>query len=104
MSATIMSPYACSWDDIGGLPQVKKRLRQAVEWPLTHADAFKRLGLQPPRGVLLHGPPGCSKTMMARAAATGSKATFIPLSCAQVMLDSLSSVTILVVQRNDVLY
>jgi hypothetical protein len=50
------------------------------------ADAFKRLGLSPPRGVLLHGPPGCSKTMLARAAATGSKATFIPLSCAQVCL------------------
>lgn len=48
------------------------------------AESFKRLGLSPPRGVLLHGPPGCSKTMLARAAATGSKATFIPLSCAQV--------------------
>jgi hypothetical protein len=48
------------------------------------AGVFKRLGLSPPRGVLLHGPPGCSKTMLARAAATGSKATFIPLSCAQV--------------------
>lgn len=50
------------------------------------AESFKRLGLSPPRGVLLHGPPGCSKTMLARAAATGSKATFIPLSCAQVGL------------------
>jgi ATP-dependent 26S proteasome regulatory subunit len=51
-------------------------------WPA--AEAFKRLGLTPPRGVLLHGPPGCSKTLLARAAATGSRATFIPLSCAQV--------------------
>lgn len=48
------------------------------------AEAFKRLGLTPPRGVLLHGPPGCSKTLLARATATGSRATFIPLSCAQV--------------------
>lgn len=46
------------WDDIGGLEGVKERLCQAVEWPLKHADAFQRLGLSPPRGVLLHGPPG----------------------------------------------
>jgi hypothetical protein len=43
---------------VGGLIEVKRRLRQAVEWPLQHADAFERLGLTPPRGVLLHGPPG----------------------------------------------
>ena len=47
-----------AWDDIGGLEEVKLRLRQAVEWPLKHAAAFARLGLTPPRGVLLHGPPG----------------------------------------------
>jgi ATP-dependent 26S proteasome regulatory subunit len=52
---------AVSWDDIGGLAQVKRRLRQAVEWPLEHADAFRRLGLAPPRGVLLHGPPGAAR-------------------------------------------
>eukprot|EP00775_Hariotina_reticulata_P006468 gene6468-6696_t len=72
-----------SWQEVAGYDSVKQRLQQAVEWPLRHAEAFKRLGLTPPRGVLLHGPPGCSKTMLARAAATGSKATFIPLSCAQ---------------------
>ena len=49
---------AVSWDSIGGLEDVKARLQQAVEWPLQHADAFARLGLQAPRGVLLHGPPG----------------------------------------------
>ena len=46
------------WDNVGGLPEVKRRLRQAVEWPLLHRDAFDRLGLKPPRGVLLFGPPG----------------------------------------------
>ena len=71
------SPAA--WDDIGGLEETKKRLKQAVEWPITKADAFKRLGIRSPRGVLLHGPPGCAKTTLARAAATSSKATFIPL-------------------------
>jgi len=72
------------WSDIGGYPALKRRLQQAVEWPLRHAGAFERLGLSAPRGVLLHGPPGCSKTMLARAAASGSGATFLPLSCAQV--------------------
>ncbi|PNH06397.1 Cell division control protein 48 B, partial [Tetrabaena socialis] len=46
-----------SWDDVGGLEEVKRRLKQAVEWPLQHAAAFERLGLAAPRGVLLHGPP-----------------------------------------------
>ncbi|EFJ47542.1 hypothetical protein VOLCADRAFT_41454, partial [Volvox carteri f. nagariensis] len=72
-----------SWDDVGGLDEVKRRLRQAVEWPLRHAAAFQRLGLTAPRGVLLHGPPGCSKTTLARAAATASGATLLALSCAQ---------------------
>ncbi|KAL3148141.1 hypothetical protein ABBQ38_014423 [Trebouxia sp. C0009 RCD-2024] len=72
-----------SWDSIGGLHDVKARLQQAVEWPLQHADAFLRLGLTAPRGVLLHGPPGCSKTTLARAAATASKASMFPLSGAQ---------------------
>lgn len=47
-----------SWEDIGGLTEVKRRLKQAVEWPLNHSDAFARLGIKAPRGVLLHGPPG----------------------------------------------
>jgi SpoVK/Ycf46/Vps4 family AAA+-type ATPase len=72
------------WDDIGGLEDVKLKIKQAVEWPLKHADAFERLGLTAPRGVLLHGPPGCSKTTLARAAATASGATFVSLSGAQV--------------------
>jgi len=73
-----------TWDDIGGLDDVKKRLRQAVEWPLHHADAFRRLGLRPPKGILLHGPPGCAKTTLARAAATASGATVITLTAADV--------------------
>ena len=75
---------ATTWDDVGGLDDVKKRLKQAVEWPLRHAAAFRRLGLAPPRGVLLHGPPGCAKTTLARAAATASGATVIALSAADV--------------------
>ena len=51
---------AVLWEDIGGLPEVKQRLKHAVQWPLEHATSFERLGLSPPRGVLLHGPPGVS--------------------------------------------
>ena len=79
-----IEPSATTWDDVGGLDDVKKRLKQAVEWPLRHAAAFRRLGLAPPRGVLLHGPPGCAKTTLARAAATASGATVIALSAADV--------------------
>lgn len=69
-----------SWDDIGGLHEVKKRLQQAVEWPIKHVDALTRLGIRPARGVLLHGPPGCSKTTLAKAAAHSSQATLFSLS------------------------
>jgi ATP-dependent 26S proteasome regulatory subunit len=60
MTSVGVSMACClpSWDDIGGLPDVKKRLRQAVEWPLKSAPSFQRLGLTPPRGVLLYGAPG----------------------------------------------
>ncbi|KAK9843703.1 hypothetical protein WJX81_003048 [Elliptochloris bilobata] len=72
-----------AWGDIGGLERVKARLRQAVEWPLAHAGAFQRLGLAAPRGVLLHGPPGCCKTTLARAAASATNARLQVLSGAQ---------------------
>ncbi|KAI3497803.1 hypothetical protein L1887_33351 [Cichorium endivia] len=72
-----------SWDDIGGLHDLKKKLKQAVEWPLKHSDAFSRLGVSPMRGILLHGPPGCSKTTLAKAAAHAAQASFFSLSGAE---------------------
>lgn len=72
------------WDDIGGLEEVKKQLRMLVEWPIAHAAAFKRLGLELPRGILLHGPPGCAKTTLVRAVAHACKASFVCLSGADV--------------------
>uniref|UniRef100_J3LZA3 AAA+ ATPase domain-containing protein n=2 Tax=Oryza brachyantha TaxID=4533 RepID=J3LZA3_ORYBR len=72
-----------SWDDIGGLKDVKKKLQQAVEWPIKHAASFDRLGISPIRGVLLHGPPGCSKTTLAKAAACAAQASFFSLSGAE---------------------
>ena len=65
------------WSDIGGGKDLQQQLREAVEWPLAHPEAFVRMGIRPPRGILLYGPPGCSKTLTARALATESKLNFI---------------------------
>ncbi|MBS3143148.1 CDC48 family AAA ATPase [Candidatus Woesearchaeota archaeon] len=66
-----------SWNDVGGLETVKQELKEAVEWPLKHPEGFKRLGIRPPRGVLIYGPPGTGKTMLAKAVAKESDANFI---------------------------
>ncbi|KAG0225382.1 hypothetical protein BGW42_004452 [Actinomortierella wolfii] len=68
------------WSDIGGLESVKQQLRQAVEWPILYRDTFKRLGLRAPRGILLYGPPGCSKTTLVKAIATTSGASFLSVN------------------------
>lgn len=65
------------WSDIGGQEYVKQRLKECIEWPLLHPEAFERLGIKPPKGVLLYGPPGCSKTLTAKALATESGINFI---------------------------
>lgn len=65
------------WDDVGGLRNVKQQLVEAVEWPLKYAEVFARSGVKPPKGILLTGPPGCGKTMLAKAAANESEVNFI---------------------------
>ncbi len=74
-----------TWDDIGGLEDVKQHLRESVEWPLTNPEMFKRMGITPPRGVLLYGPPGTGKTLLAKAIATESQANFISIKGPEVM-------------------
>ena len=66
-----------SWNDIGGLEDIKGKLKEAVEWPLKKPEVFKRLGIRPPRGILLYGPPGTGKTLLAKAVAKESEANFI---------------------------
>ena len=65
------------WKDIGGLDEVIQELREIVEWPLKRPELFEKLGIQPPKGIMLYGPPGCGKTLLARAAASESGAAFI---------------------------
>ncbi|MHA1298900.1 MAG: CDC48 family AAA ATPase [Candidatus Helarchaeota archaeon] len=65
------------WDDIGGLQEVKKAAIEAVEWPLKYPNIFKNAGIRPPRGIMFFGPPGCGKTLLAKAVATESEANFI---------------------------
>jgi transitional endoplasmic reticulum ATPase len=66
-----------TYNDVGGLASVKQELIEAVEWPLKHKEAFSRLGVKPPKGVLLYGPPGTGKTMLAKAIAKESESNFI---------------------------
>jgi transitional endoplasmic reticulum ATPase len=66
-----------AWSDVGGLDEVKQQLREAVEWPLKYAALFESLRLAPPKGVLLSGPPGCGKTLVAKALATETAVNFI---------------------------
>lgn len=74
------------WSDIGGQAYVKQKLKECVEWPLLHPATFERLGVSPPKGVLLYGPPGCSKTLTAKALATESGINFIAIKGPEVCL------------------
>src|SRR3989344_689657 len=65
------------WDDVGGLEEVKRELREAVEWPIKYQANFKRMGIRPSKGILLYGPPGTGKTLLAKAVAKESEANFI---------------------------
>ena len=73
-----------NWDDIGGLDAVKDRLHKAIEWPLKYEESFKRMGLKSPRGILLYGPPGCSKTTIAKVLANSAGFSFYSLSGAAI--------------------
>ena len=65
------------WDDVGGLQRVKEQLREAIEWPLKYPELFAEAAVKPPKGILLTGPPGCGKTLLAKAAANECQVNFI---------------------------
>ena len=68
-----------SWDDVGGLDELKDELREAVEWPIKHKDAYDYVNVETPKGVLLHGPPGTGKTLIAKALAKMTESNFISI-------------------------
>ncbi|GKV28904.1 hypothetical protein SLEP1_g37892 [Rubroshorea leprosula] len=77
MREVILEVPRVNWEDVGGQREIKSQLIEAVQWPQKHQDAFKRIGTRPPTGVLLFGPPGCSKTLMARAVASEAGLNFL---------------------------
>ena len=77
MREVMVEAPTIGWEDIGGLDEARDRLREGVELPLKHPEAFRRLGIRPAKGFLLYGPPGTGKTLLAKAAARESEANFI---------------------------
>jgi transitional endoplasmic reticulum ATPase len=73
------------WEDIGGLDRCKQLLRDNVTWAITDPERYRRVGVRPPKGVLLYGPPGCGKTLLAQALATESGANFIVVKGPEVL-------------------
>jgi transitional endoplasmic reticulum ATPase len=68
-----------TWDDVGGLDSLKEELREAIEWPLKHKEAFEYVDVDAPKGILLHGPPGTGKTLIAKAVAKMTESNFISI-------------------------
>ncbi|WCJ34322.1 Transitional endoplasmic reticulum ATPase [Euphorbia peplus] len=74
---TVVEVPNCSWEDIGGLESVKRELQETVQYPVEHPEKFEKFGMSPSKGVLFYGPPGCGKTLLAKAIANECQANFI---------------------------
>src|SRR5215210_7494462 len=85
MREVMVEAPTVGWDDVGGLDSARDRLREGVELPLKHPEAFRRLGIRPARGFLLYGPPGTGKTLLAKAAAREAEANFIATKSADLL-------------------
>lgn len=77
MREVLIDTPSVSWEEVGGLEYIKQELKEAVEWPMKYPQTFSRMGIRPPRGILLYGPPGTGKTLLAKAVAKESQANFI---------------------------
>ncbi|ORZ35821.1 P-loop containing nucleoside triphosphate hydrolase protein [Catenaria anguillulae PL171] len=77
MRESVVQVPDVKWEDIGGNDHIKQALKESVEWPLKRANDFIRFGITPPKGILLYGPPGCSKTLVAKALANESQLNFL---------------------------
>merc|ERR1719353_2040795 len=76
---TVVEVPNITWDDIGGLVDVKRELRELVQYPVEHPEKFEKFGMSPSKGVLFYGPPGCGKTLLAKAVANECQANFISI-------------------------
>ncbi|MET8252697.1 AAA family ATPase [Micromonospora sp. NPDC005197] len=85
MAASTLELASVTLNDVGGLDEVKQTLTESVLWPLTYPDTFARLGVQPPRGVLLYGPPGCGKTYLVTALAGSGRANVLSVKGAELL-------------------
>ncbi|WBB48833.1 AAA family ATPase [Verrucosispora sp. WMMA2044] len=85
MAAATLELARVTLDDVGDLAEVKQTLTESVLWPLTYPDTFARLGVQPPRGVLLYGPPGCGKTYLVTALAGTGRANVLSVKGAELL-------------------
>ncbi|WP_265528464.1 CDC48 family AAA ATPase [Sphingomicrobium marinum] len=85
MREVMVSIPQTTWSDIGGLDDARDKLREGIELPLTHPDAFKRLGIRPAKGFMLYGPPGTGKTLLAKATARESHANFISVKSSDML-------------------
>jgi len=74
-----------TWEDIGGLEDVKKLLKESTEWPLKYPESFERIGIRPTKGIILYGPPGCGKTLLAKAVANEAGANFILVNAGELL-------------------
>jgi transitional endoplasmic reticulum ATPase len=73
------------WDNVGGLDEIKRELMEAIEWPIKQPEAFTGMGIRPPKGIFLYGPPGCGKTLLAKAVAGESEANFISIKGPEIL-------------------
>ena len=85
MGQSVLELGSITLDDVGDMAEVKEVLTEAVLWPLTYPDTFARLGIEPPRGVLLYGPPGCGKTYLVKAIAGTGKANVLSVKGAELL-------------------
>jgi transitional endoplasmic reticulum ATPase len=79
MREVLVQKSNIDWKDVGGLNNVKEELKEAIEWPLKHADLFNKADIKPPKGILLYGSPGTGKTLLAKAVASTSESNFISI-------------------------
>jgi SpoVK/Ycf46/Vps4 family AAA+-type ATPase len=77
------------WNQIGGQEDIKQKLKEAIEWPLKNPELFTKFNIRPPKGLLLYGPPGCSKTLMAKALATEAGLNFLAVKGPEVRVETL---------------